>query len=671
MNLFKKKIAAKLTLQSCLLVIVMVVSIGGISFYESSKAITHEVEGKLDAKLTALVGQLDSEMKLVSEKINMIGKIDMVSEFAEKPEVKSAISGLLKTTLTDNQEYLETIFIADATGKIVMDGSFGKDVNKNIAERSYYKEAISGKSYWSEIIISKGSGKSVRVYAYPLKNRNGNIVGILSAAVKMDTIANRVLAVKEGEKGYAYLIDKNGVVVIHPKTDYIGKSLTEFNIPELTAAMPDMIAGKDGKINYTYKGVSKLNMFKPFNDYSVSLNAAESEYLAPVAKMGISILTFGAIFMILGALASYLIARNIAAKIRRMQTVLKHAEAGDLTVRVTGRTLNDGDEIDQMGVSVNRTMEAFNRLIGEIVQASEVMSSTSQQMAASAEEGGKAAGEVSSAIQEISAGLQEQAEYVLRTNNTVVDMEAVIKQTAEETGSMAIQASKVMDTAKESQGHMASTMKQMNEIQVSSKTTFGIIQILSSQSSEIGQISEAISSIADQTNLLALNAAIEAARAGEQGRGFAVVAEEIRKLASESMLSAANIGKLILSIQSEISHAEKAITDESLSISKGVAVIEETDGAFSHIIEAVQVTADIMKNVLISIEKTKENTTEVTKSINFISGVTQESSASAEEVSASTEEQNAISEEIASAAEHLSQLSTNLLQQVASFKISK
>lgn len=60
------------------------------------------------------------------------------------------------------------------------------------------------------------------------------------------------------------------------------------------------------------------------------------------------------------------------------------------------------------------------------------------------------------------------------------------------------------------------------------------VQLLETDSQNVGGVLDGIGEIAEQTNLLALNAAIEAARAGDQGRGFAVVADEVRTLAQRS-----------------------------------------------------------------------------------------------------------------------------------------
>lgn len=132
--------------------------------------------------------------------------------------------------------------------------------------------------------------------------------------------------------------------------------------------------------------------------------------------------------------------------------------------------------------------------------------------------------------------------------------------------SIAENANRTAENAQEarglSQGGARSVTEVSNGIEgiaMSVERSAQLVGALGERSESIGGIIQVIREIADQTNLLALNAAIEAARAGEQGRGFAVVADEVRKLAERTSNATAEIGQVIVAIQTETRTAIDAI----------------------------------------------------------------------------------------------------------------
>jgi len=668
----------KMTLMSCLLVIIVAAGVGSIGYYWSSQAVTSEVEAKLKAQLTSVKADFELRLDNTSMLLDVIGDTPTAKslsshDFSTSTAKLDQAKALLFDMRSKNTELLETIFIADLNGIIKADSNEDAYAGIDISSRGYFKTALGDKAVWSDIIESKGTGRPVRVYAYPIHNNRGQMTGILAAAVKMDALFEQLAAMKIGDNGYAYMINADGLFVFHPNEEIMLKqTIPDLGVPDLTEAMIDMVAGKDGEVVYTFNGVTKLNLFTGFDGYSISLSADQAEYLAGLHHMRNQTLIFGTVLFLVGLIAAGGISLYIVKRIRAMQNVMKEASAGNLTVQFTnskGIRPTDGDEVAQMGMSLNEMLNGFRDMIVEIMKTTEVLSSSSQQLASSAEEGGQAAEEVTSNIEEITAGTEEQSNHVMNTKDIVIDMKNQLDRSTDATKQMVEESSSVLETAKLGQTQMQNTVKQMDAIRVSSEQTIKVINALNEQSSQIGNISDTISDIADQTNLLALNASIEAARAGEHGRGFAVVAEEIRKLATESMDSASGINDLISNIQSEITMASALINAENSAIHEGIQTIDKTGEAFDNITGRVEVTNTLIEEVAGAIESTSLFGNRVNESVEFISSVAQETTASAQEVSASAEEQNAVSQEIASASEQLSNLSLDLMNRVAKFTV--
>jgi methyl-accepting chemotaxis protein len=88
--------------------------------------------------------------------------------------------------------------------------------------------------------------------------------------------------------------------------------------------------------------------------------------------------------------------------------------------------------------------------------------------------------------------------------------------------------------------------------------TTELLNEITGQLDEIGDVIEIINGVAEQTNILSMNAAIESAHAGEAGKGFAVVAEEIRNLAESTADNSRRIAASINAIVQKVTAADKA-----------------------------------------------------------------------------------------------------------------
>jgi len=353
--------------------------------------------------------------------------------------------------------------------------------------------------------------------------------------------------------------------------------------------------------------------FAPWNitiSYGVYVDDLDADVNALLLRLG----SMGAGVIVLMALLSWLIARDILGALDRQRSRMQRIATGSLDQAV--EETERGDEIGRMAETLEmlrqtamtaRTLEAkqiaakqqgeaekrealialadrfdasVGRLVGMMASGSTELEATAQSMTGTAERTNQQATVVSSAAAEASTRVQTVATAAEELSSSIIEISRQVAQSASI-------ATRAVDSA---------------------RRTDTIVRALADGAHQIEHVAELISNIAGQTNLLALNATIEAARAGDAGRGFAVVAAEVKSLASQTAEATKEIGTRITQIQSATKEAVEAIQGITATIEE-VSAIATTIG--SAIEEQGAATAEIARNVTQTAQATQEVTTNI------------------------------------------------------------
>ena len=664
----KISLKVKLIITFFILISIPMGILGYMSYNMSAKSMQASVQQQLKeqtSETSALIGDRIESVKHTLEVASLNGDIGKAVKNLNTDNVDTAFK-YLQNVQEKNKDYMEVLIITDLTGKAIID-SQTKEPDIDLSDRDYMKKALSGSEVVSEVLTSRFTGNPSIFVAYPLKEGN-KIIGTLVGSINFSSVSNYASKVKVGEKGYAYMIDKNGLIVYHPDKSKILKENASDNASEdFKPIINEMKEGKTSQGFYTYGNVYKYVVFQPAGNWVIAVTAEYNDYMSAAISIRNETIIIFVIAIIAAMVCAYLFSsKSIIDPIKKLEKAMKLAGDGDLTVNIN---IKSNDEIKELGDSFNDMIKHQDEIVRNVSTAAEQLNAASEEMAASSEEISATTEEISATINQIAEDAEKQNESILDVSGVLVQLSSLVQlasSRAKATSSDAVNTKSVADFGREK---VEETVKAINIISIGSDETSQALQSVNSLSVEVGGIINTINSIAEQTNLLALNAAIEAARAGEHGKGFSVVADEVRKLSEETNSKAKEISTLVNEMMKQTKNAVVSMDRAKAEVDKGVEIVSETDKAFINIISEIDNIVGHVNEILDITGDEVASSDKVVKLINEIATITENNTASSENVSlAAADQANAINN-LTATAEETSAMAEELTKLVERFKV--
>jgi methyl-accepting chemotaxis protein len=317
---------------------------------------------------------------------------------------------------------------------------------------------------------------------------------------------------------------------------------------------------------------------------------------------------FGAVFaaaLVLIALLGWSVVRSIARVLGAEPAV-----AAAITRRIADKDLS-------RPVYLNGAGE--NSLLSVIARMQDELSGTVRRIRDHSRTIAEASQQIAAGNLDLSSRTESQASALEQTAAAMEELTGTVRQNADHALHANELAARASKAAQDGGAVMGEVVRTMSAIEVSSKRIADIIGV--------------IDGIAFQTNILALNAAVEAARAGEQGRGFAVVAGEVRSLAQRSATAASEIKGLIGASVTEVGN--------------GSRLVGQAGAAMEAIVGEIGQVSTIIGEISSASSEQTQGIDQINQAIMGMDDVTQQNAALVEEAAASAQQLQELSRELA------------------------
>jgi methyl-accepting chemotaxis protein len=224
------------------------------------------------------------------------------------------------------------------------------------SDRDYYKAIMGGKDIAWQTTIGKTSKKPALIMAVPIKRADATI-GVMAMAATIEDLSKLVATWKQGQTGFAFLVDEKGKVVSHQNEEYVTQQ-TDLSEYPLIAAFKK---GQKGMIYFSEGGTPRVGYAKETKyGWTLAMQQDTKEtFRASGQTQMFTYLLFGITATVVIVIA-WLLGRAIGKPIKQLTDVAERISVGDMEVAIN---IKSRDEIGNLAEAISRMQDSLRLAI--------------------------------------------------------------------------------------------------------------------------------------------------------------------------------------------------------------------------------------------------------------------------------------------------------------------
>jgi methyl-accepting chemotaxis protein len=565
------------------LVPLMVVTV--IAYKKSQSSLVNVTQNMLGDMADGIMKKLDAIISSRYDDAKAWADSDIIVDALKTKDFKAAQHFM--ASLEKSYDVYREILLFDTSGNCVAasDANIFSNPNfqRNQVDREWFKHAMSGQIYTHDVYFSKSTNENAIGFSAPVKDDSGKIIGVVSTRMPWSYFEKIVIEEgKDGESGHAYLLNKDGVVIAHPKKENVLKTSYLKDAGKSVAEIAGkMIKGETGSGHYVIDGIDQVAAYLPSKGdgdfkgmgWSAAMVMNDKEVNAPVYNLRNLVFLVISISVLIIAVLAVFIARSISAPMIRGVAFAQAVAAGDMTGQLD---VKSRDEVGDLAEALNAMVDNLRNMIGKILDSSGQLASAAVEISANSDQMTRAAHSQASATEE--------------TSSTMVQMAASIQIVANNTESMASNADEVSSSVQEL-GASSEQMAKSAEVMASSVTeTSATIEQMSVSIEKVAQnAEELVSSVTETSSTIEqMTVSIEQVAGNSQA---------LQRIVSESATIIEQMAASIKQVANKVDEVDAVAKEASREGVAGYQAGQQAVAAMTRVADVIEKTSASILNL--------------------------------------------------------------------------